>query len=145
MRYADALDLDNEKFRRLTGVKKTTFQEMVRLPDEAQTRKKAKGGRPHKLTVPEMLLMTLEYLREYRTYCHIGASYGISESNAYPAIRWVEGTLAKSRVFALPGRKALAKGSHAIDAILVDATETPIERPPKSKNGTTRARRSGTR
>ena len=56
MRYADALDFDDEKFRRLTGVKKQTFQEMTGI-------KKARGGRPNKLAVPEMLMMALEYLR----------------------------------------------------------------------------------
>ncbi|HAT3882275.1 TPA: hypothetical protein JBA38_08915 [Legionella pneumophila] len=28
----------------------------------------------------ERLLMTLEYLREYRTYFHISCGYGLSES-----------------------------------------------------------------
>ncbi len=32
-------------------------------------------------------------LREYRTYFHIGQSYGMSESNCFKIIRWVEGTL----------------------------------------------------
>ncbi|KJV52299.1 DDE superendonuclease family protein [Orientia tsutsugamushi str. Gilliam] len=35
--------------------------------------------------------MALEYLREYRTYFHIGQNYGISESSAYKAVKWVEG------------------------------------------------------
>ncbi len=74
MRYADALDFDDEKFRRLTGVKKQTFREMVDILSEAHARKKARGGRPNKLPVPEMLMMALEYLREYRTYFHIGAN-----------------------------------------------------------------------
>ena len=43
-----------------------------------------------------MLLMTMEYLREYRTYAHIGMSYGISESNTYYAIRWIEDTIIKA-------------------------------------------------
>ncbi len=33
-----------------------------------------------------MLLMVLEYLREYRTYFHIGQSYGMSESNCFKII-----------------------------------------------------------
>ncbi len=145
MRYADALDFDDEKFRRLTGVKKQTFREMVDILTEAHARKKARGGRPNKLPVPEMLMMALEYLREYRTYFHIGASYGLSESNAYETIRWVEDTLVKSGAFALPGKKTLGRESPEIEVLLVDATETPVERPQKSKNGTTRARRSDTR
>ena len=39
-----------------------------------------------------LLLAALEYLREYRTYAHIAASYGIAESNIYRGIKWVEDT-----------------------------------------------------
>jgi hypothetical protein len=109
MSYDHVLSYNDEQFRRLTGVKRTTFQKMVEILAEAHAQKKAKGGRPNKLTIPEMLLMTLEYLREYRTYLHIGASYGLSESNAYQAIRWVENTLVKSGVFSLPGKKFFGK------------------------------------
>ena len=84
-----------------------------------------------------MLLMTLEYLREYRTYLHIGKSYGISESNAYKIIKWVEDALIKSKVFNLPGRKALLKSDMQYEVILVDATETSIQRSKKSNVTTT--------
>ena len=131
MSYSQVLSYSEEQFRRLTGVKKATFHKMVEILTEAQTRKKAKGGRPNKLTLPEMLLMTLEYLREYRTYFHVGVSYGLSESNAYQTIRWVENTLVKSKAFALPGKKALRDESPDMEVILIDATETPIQRPKK--------------
>jgi hypothetical protein len=49
----------------------------------------------------------LEYMREYRIYFHIGASYGISESSAYIISRCVEDVVIKHPDFALPGRKAL--------------------------------------
>jgi hypothetical protein len=91
-----------------------------------------------------MLLMTLEYLREYRTYLHIGKSYGVSESNAYKIIKWVEYTLIKSKVFSLPGRKALLKSDMKYEVILVDATETPIQRPKKSNVTTTQKKRKDT-
>jgi hypothetical protein len=42
---------------------------------------------------------TLEYLREYRTYTHIEASYGIAESNMYRSIKWAEETLIKQRIY----------------------------------------------
>ena len=58
MCYADALDYDDERFRRLTGVKKATFQKMLDILNEAHARKKARGGRPNKLPIPEMLMMT---------------------------------------------------------------------------------------
>ena len=78
--------------------------------------------------------MALEYIREYRTYFHIATSYGISESVAYKIVRWVEDTLIKDPVFALPGRKALLKSDMGYEVLLIDASETPIERP-KKKSG----------
>lgn len=66
-----------EEFRRLTGVKKDTFARMVMLLLEAEKVQKIKSGKPHKLCMEDRLLLTLEYLREYRTYFHIASSYGI--------------------------------------------------------------------
>jgi len=51
--------------------------------------------------------MTMEYLREYRTLAHIGASYDIAESNVQRTIKWVENVLVKDGTFRLPGKKAL--------------------------------------
>ncbi|WCR53051.1 MAG: hypothetical protein PG981_000073 [Wolbachia endosymbiont of Ctenocephalides orientis wCori] len=68
MRYEETKKLDEEKFRRLTGVNKATFNRMVEILDEEDRRKKAKSGRKSKLCIEDRLLMALEYLREYRTY-----------------------------------------------------------------------------
>ena len=75
--------------------------------------------------------MTLEYLREYRTYFHIANNYGLRENTCYRNIIWVEDTLIKSKEFSLPKRKELLEENNEIEAILVDATESPIERPKK--------------
>ncbi|CAM3248041.1 DDE superendonuclease family protein [Legionella anisa] len=125
--------LSEEEFRRLTGVKKHTFDKMVGILKSARKEKLSKGGRGPKLKIEVVLLMTLEYLREYRTYFHISKSYRISESYAYKLIRWTEDTLIKSKLFSLPGRKALVKSDVEYEVILIDATETPIERPKKTK------------
>jgi len=132
MKWESIKNLLPEKFRRLTGVKKLTFEKMTEILREAYNKKRLRGGRKTKLTVEDMLLMALEYLREYRTYFHISKSYGLSESNAYKIIRWVEDTLIKSKLFSLPGRKALLKSDVNYEVILVDASETPIQRPKKN-------------
>ena len=75
-------DLDDEKFRRLSGVKRTTFEKMTLILEQSNKDKKTKGGRKNKLSTENMLLMTLEYIREYRTYFHVSQSYGVSESTA---------------------------------------------------------------
>lgn len=141
MRFESVKGLSGEGFRRLTGVKKETFKKMVELLTEARNKKKALGGRPNKLSVQDTLLMTLEYLREYRTYFHISKSYGISEGYAYKQIRWVEDTLIKSKTFALPGRKALLKSDVEYEVVLIDASESPIERPKKDKSTFIQAKR----
>ena len=93
------------------------------------TSKHQRRGRHQKLRIEDLLLAKLEYLREYRTYAHIAASYDIADSNIYRGIRWVEDMLIKDGTFSLPGRKALLKN----DVLLVDAAETPIERPKKQR------------
>jgi hypothetical protein len=135
--------LEEEKFRRLTGIKRLTFDKMVGILKEANQLKKRKGGRNTKLCIEDMLLMTLEYLREYRTYFHISQSYGVSESTAYKVVRWVEDTLIKHPDFALPGRKELLKSDVKYEMVLIDATESPIERPKKNKSIFTPVKRKG--
>ena len=51
----------------------------------------------------------------------------------YRNIRWVEDTLIKDGQFSLPGRKALLKSDAGYEVVLIDATETLIERPKKTK------------
>ncbi|KJV99026.1 DDE superendonuclease family protein [Orientia tsutsugamushi str. Sido] len=143
MKLDQIKELGDEKFRRLTGVRKGTFAKMVDILRKADGLKKSKGGRKNKLNLEEQLLMALEYLREYRTYFHIGQNYGISESSAYKAVKWVEDTLVKHPNFALPGRKALMKSDMNYEVVLIDATESPIERPKKSKNSIIQERRKG--
>ena len=82
-------------------------------------------------------------MREYRTYFHVASSYGISESACYRNIIWIENTLIKHPSFALPGRKALYKSDVEYEVVLIDATETPIQRPKKTKNTTTQEKRKG--
>ena len=125
--------------------KRETFATMLGRLEAAHAQKKAKGGRPNAMCVPEMLLMALEYLREYRTYFHIGTAYGVGESTAYKHIRWVEDVLVKDGTFALPGRKELLKSDTDIEVVLVDATESPVQRPKKNSVGSARARRNATR
>lgn len=144
MRFEVVQNLNDEAFRRLTGVKRTTFAKMVEIVEQELPGNKSGKGRPNRLPVQDMILMTLEYLREYRTYFHISTNYGISESNCYKKIRFVEDALIKSGEFSLPGRKALLKSDMEYEIILIDATESSIERPKKNKKGTTQAKRNGT-
>ena len=107
----------------------------------SHTQPKKKTGRPGKLSLEDQLLMTLEYWREYRTYFHIGQSWGVNESTAYRIIRKMEDALVISRAFTLPGKKKLQTSDYQIEVVVVDVTETPIERPKKNKNSSTAEKR----
>jgi len=99
---------------------------------EEHSGNKRKSGRKPKLNMEEKLLATLEYLREYRTYAHIGASYNLDESNVQRTVKWVENTLIKDKTFKLPGKKALLEPDCEYEVIQIDDTESPIERPKKT-------------
>lgn len=134
--------MSEETFRRLTGVRKRMFAEMVTVLESAEAALKKQGGKPNRLTVEMRLRMTLEYGRQYRTYLHIGHSYGVSESTAYRTIRRCEDMLIKSGAFTLPGKRPLLHHEQVYKVVLIDATETPIERLQKNNAGTTRARKN---
>jgi hypothetical protein len=143
-KYNKIKTLPPAKFRRLTGVQPTIFARMVIVLKRAERQQRKRGGRSPKLCVEDRLLLGLEYLREYRTYFHLGQSYGVSESHAWYISRWVEDTLIKDKQFALPGKKALLKSDASIEVALVDASESPVERPKKDNVRTTPARRNAT-
>ncbi|KIC76589.1 Transposase [Neochlamydia sp. TUME1] len=71
MKFDKMEKLDDERFRRLTGVEYTTFDKMVQILQQADKAKKIRSGRKYKLSLENMLLMALEYMREYRTYFYI--------------------------------------------------------------------------
>ncbi len=144
MKYETVSNYPDEKFRRITGVKRKTFDKMIEILTSAYQQKHTQGGRNAKLSISAMLLAALEYWREYRTYAHIAASYGVDESNIYRSIKWVEDVLIKDGTFSLPGKKALLNSDVQYEIVLIDATETPIERPQKNKNTTILEKRNDT-
>jgi hypothetical protein len=143
-RYAKTKDLPGGKFRRLTGVCPRVFATMLAVLRRAEKKKRKAGGSQPRLILEDRLLMALEYLREYRTYFHLSQSYGLSESSAFKICRWVEDTLVKDRAFALPGRKALLGSAARYEVVLIDASESPVQRPKKDRGTSTPARRSAT-
>jgi hypothetical protein len=143
MKYENIRSYSDEQFRRITGVKRTTFEKMLGILRLKQGEKLAKGGRKSRLSLEEMLLAALEYWREYRTYAHIAASYGIHESNMHRLIKWVEDVLIKDGTFSLPGKKALLKSDVEYQIVQIDATESPVERPKRGRKNITPARKSG--
>jgi hypothetical protein len=129
MKYEYIRGFKEADFREVTGVTPSTFISMTEELKEAYRKVHKKRGRHRKLSIEDMLLMTLEYYKEYRTLKCIGASYGLCKINVSKTIQWVENVLIKSGLFNLPGKKKLAQSNIEYEIIVVDSTETPIQRP----------------
>ena len=65
MRWDEAQGLSEGAFRRLTGVTKPVYAQMVAVIAAYEARK-TKGGRPSRLSVEDQVLLSLEFWREYR-------------------------------------------------------------------------------
>lgn len=133
-KYSQIRVLSDSDFRRLTGVKHDTFRLMVTVYKEELAKSYKRTGRPSKLSAEDKVLMMLEYNREYRTYFHIGKSYGLAEGNAYKCIKQVEELLIKSGKFSLPKRTSLIGEKVDYEVLLIDATENKVVRPKKNKS-----------
>ncbi len=130
MKYENIKNYSEQRFRQVTGVLPDTFDAMVtELKKAVPNRENRLGGRPQVLSIEDKLLMTLEYYKEYRTYDCIAASYGVGKGTVSRTINWVENVLIVSGLFKLPGKKVLTNNNLEIEVIVVDTTETPIERP----------------
>jgi hypothetical protein len=138
MHYETIELLKDTDFKRLTGVQRKTFDQMLKVVEKGLR----EFGRPTKLSRADQLLMTLMYWREYRTEFHIAQSYGVSEATVCRTIQKVENALVRSGKFRLPGKKTLQANDTVFEVVLVDVSEQPIERPKKAKNGITAAKRS---
>jgi hypothetical protein len=135
----------NPNFKRLTGVKRNTFKLMVKEVKKHDDKIiKGKGNNrshPFKLCIEDQVLMMLMYYREYRTQFHIGVTYGLHESNVGKNIKRIETIIKKCKKFELPGKNKLSGTNHQYEVIIVDATESPIERPKKNNIGITQGKR----
>ena len=145
MYWKDLQGKSAEVFKRLTGVKRNTFEKMVEVVQAhiSQRRKHPERGAPAKARVEDQLLMMLMYYREYRTFLHTATSYGYSESQGWRIVRRMEDILIKSRAFRLPGKKPLlsVEGAVVVKIVVVDVGESPVERPKKSSCAITQATR----
>jgi hypothetical protein len=144
MTYESIKDLSATAFRRSVGIDRDLFTELVKVLAQAESAKK-RSGRPS-LSLENQLCLALSYWREYRTFFHLGLSYGVHESNAYRIVTRVEDRLAasgflelvKSAAPLVPEPEAHPPPSRTV--VLLDASEVPIERPKKVKKAITAVR-----
>jgi len=131
----EKINYDDEAhtFKRVYGVKPDTFNKMLLILQKEFNTMHKSGGKPPKLTPEDKLYVALKYLRDYRTMDSIAAEYKVCKGTICLSIQWVEDTLVKDGTFALPEKKVLKKKSDAIEYIVVDVTESPINRPKKNQ------------
>jgi hypothetical protein len=147
MFYKEIEKLKPGLFKRLTGVKKEVFLQMLDCITnfKQENRKHQSRGKPPKLSYADKLLLMLMYYREYRSQFHIGITYGIAESTVCEIINEMERILIKDKRFHLPGKKVLVQEPNTFEVVLIDVTESPIERPKKNSEKTIRVKRNDTR
>jgi hypothetical protein len=134
--YKQVKNLEPREFKRLCGVSPTTFARMVKVVAAEKVLAK-KSGRPSKLSIEDQVLMTLEYWREYRTYFHIGISWGLDETNVLRNVRKVENILISSGLFNLQGKKPVKELDLETEVLVVDVAEHEVERPKKNRGSIT--------
>jgi len=145
MSYENIKSLSPTHFKRYCGLKPETFNRICHFIRAELRRTQKKPGRPTKLSIEDQLLLMLEYWREYRTQFHIAKSWNLSEPTVWRIITKIENILKRSPDFALLGKKALRESDNIIEVIVVDATETEIERPKKNSAGIIRGKRNDIR
>ena len=80
-------------------------------------------------SLPNQLLLTFEYLRQYPTFLSLGFSYGISESYANKIFHKIRPILAD-----IVGLKNPDKLKYKdLKKVIVDVTVQPVERPQKNQ------------
>ncbi len=126
MQYEQTKSLTEGEFKRLFGVKRQTFDEMVGVMHQYTKLKKTSGS--PKLSREDQVLVALKYWRSDRTYCNLASDGGVSESTVCRTVHPVENTLIRSGRFSLPGKKSLRQEQN-LEIVAFDVTESPIERP----------------
>lgn len=125
--------MSESKYQVLFGVHKATFEAMQSILERAYEELRKKGGRKRKLSVLDMLIITLGYYHDYRTMENIAFDYGVHKQRICEAIAWVEQALIKEGTFALPSKRELVREDTEIVVVLTDVTECETERPKKNK------------
>ena len=106
MTYQKAREISKSQFKRLYGVSQDSFGKMVEI---VRTAKQGSRGVQSKLSIPDQILLRLQYLREYRTFFHIAQDWGIHESTAYRTVRRIEDILIKAEEFHLQRKAAVTR------------------------------------
>ena len=125
MGYSELESLSESEFKRLCGVSRGTFAQMVAMLSPHLNRQGQRGGQA-KLSVEDQLLVVLEYWREYCSQFHIGVNWGLHETTVGRIVRKVEDLLVKCGQFRLPSQRQLYQPGWEWKVMVVDVGEMEI-------------------
>lgn len=121
-------------FLRTTGVNYITFQIILAKVEAYVVEFKEKNpvhkrGLKASISLAQILLLTLMYMRQYQTFLSLAQAFSISESYAYKRYCYMRGILCQ--VLDMPATGLLL--SDQLSKVAVDVSEQPIERPLKEQ------------
>lgn len=148
---------DDRQLRSLIGLGRDDFEKLsnefsscIKQNQLETRRKKTKkprqrkigGGRKSALGLPEnQLVFILFYLKNYPTYDVLAFGFNISRGCAFSSVKRLLPILIQTQknLKVLPKRttddpQILLQLIESVDRILIDATERPVQRPPKKLN-----------
>ena len=120
--------------KRLFGIDFVLLQQVLekvqdRIDQYLQDNPLSNRGIDAEFSVPNQLLLTLEYLKQYPTFLSLGFSYGISESYCNKVFHKMRPILADVAGLRNPEKLRYAD----VKTVIVDVTVQPIERPQKDQ------------
>jgi hypothetical protein len=123
-----------KNFKRDVGISLKHFLEVHKkvdttIAEEKERMPMSKRGIKSKMCSEDKLLLTFYYLKKYITFFDLGKMFSISESYAQKIYSKNSDILVK--ILHVDSRSVLE--SDAIEAIIIDACEQPIERPVKKQ------------
>jgi hypothetical protein len=131
-------------FRMFTGLSAEEFGRLVaelepvwlarKATRSARRRRerKAGAGRKVKLAFPDRLLLTLLYYRAYVSQEFVGFLFGVDKGTVSRDVQ--ELSLCMAGVFRIPEKKVRIAPDD-LEAVFVDATEQPVNRPKRGQRG----------
>jgi len=145
-KYSEFAKKSARKYKRFVGINKTAFEILlVKLKGEIEQKKerepKSKRGRKADISVEDQLLLFLIYLRSYPTFIVLGEDFKISESYANKIFHKISKQMII--ILKLPSNNELS--FEGLKAVVVDASEQPIERPVKNQKDYYSGKKNDTR
>ncbi|NQZ63792.1 transposase family protein [Crocosphaera sp.] len=116
MKYKEVKKLKKADFKRYVGVHIETFEKMVQVVQE-QEKHEIKEEKNNELNLENKILMTLQYLKEGRSFFHLALNWEIDEKTVIRTVNKIENILVRSGEFRLPKKKfkVLKKSGKILD------------------------------